>query len=177
MVVDSPVPSGTNDPLVLPQLAVDRGRRPDGAGGVAGHRGLWLPRHGRHQHPQDEVRLAQRLLQRDGHPRVPQVAGAVMSATFALGMSRSKRSLTAGCPLLRELSVGRGSTDTLGGGALPKIHTVDPWDGKDGQVSGSRSAAMRRGGWGEVHPWCIQAEHGCLTAAKTPGRAAMCRPV
>lgn len=68
-----------------------------------------------------------------------------MSATFPLGMSRLKRSLTAGCPLLRELSVGRGSTDTLGGGALPKIHTVDPWDGKDGQVSGSRSAAIREG--------------------------------
>jgi len=38
---------------------------------------------------------------------------------------------------LRELSVGRGSTSTLGGGALPKIHTVEPWDGKDGQVSGN----------------------------------------
>lgn len=39
--------------------------------------------------------------------------------------------------LFRELSVGRGSTATLGGGAMPKIHTVEPWDGKDGQVSGS----------------------------------------
>lgn len=36
--------------------------------------------------------------------------------------------------LLRELSVGRGSTATLGGGSMPKIHTVEPWDGKDGQV-------------------------------------------
>ncbi|KAM3602841.1 uncharacterized protein V6R79_011783 [Siganus canaliculatus] len=35
---------------------------------------------------------------------------------------------------LRELSVGRGSTATLGGGALPKIHPVDAWDGLDGQL-------------------------------------------
>uniref|UniRef100_A0A8C6TWA2 Protein disulfide-isomerase A6 n=1 Tax=Neogobius melanostomus TaxID=47308 RepID=A0A8C6TWA2_9GOBI len=35
---------------------------------------------------------------------------------------------------LRELSVGRGSTATLGGGNMPKIHPAEPWDGKDGQV-------------------------------------------
>lgn len=35
---------------------------------------------------------------------------------------------------LRELSVGRGSTATFGGGAMPKIHAVEPWDGKDGQL-------------------------------------------
>lgn len=35
----------------------------------------------------------------------------------------------------RELSVGRGSTATFGGGAMPKIQSVDAWDGKDGQVS------------------------------------------
>ncbi|KAM7395257.1 hypothetical protein PAMA_006833 [Pampus argenteus] len=35
---------------------------------------------------------------------------------------------------LRELSVGRGSTATLGGGNMPKIHTVEAWDGKDGQL-------------------------------------------
>ncbi|XP_076021370.1 protein disulfide-isomerase A6 isoform X2 [Genypterus blacodes] len=35
---------------------------------------------------------------------------------------------------LRELSVGRGSTATLGGGNMPKIHSVEPWDGKDGQL-------------------------------------------
>lgn len=39
---------------------------------------------------------------------------------------------------LRELSVGRGSTATLGGGVMPKIHSVEAWDGKDGQVRGSR---------------------------------------
>ncbi|NP_001265732.1 protein disulfide-isomerase A6 precursor [Ictalurus punctatus] len=33
---------------------------------------------------------------------------------------------------LRDLSVGRGSTATITGGALPKIHTVEAWDGKDG---------------------------------------------
>lgn len=37
--------------------------------------------------------------------------------------------------LSREVSVGRGSTNTLGGGAMPKIHSVEAWDGKDGQVS------------------------------------------
>lgn len=35
----------------------------------------------------------------------------------------------------RELSVGRGSTATFGGGAMPKINSVDAWDGRDGQVS------------------------------------------
>ncbi|XP_072313078.1 protein disulfide-isomerase A6 [Eucyclogobius newberryi] len=35
---------------------------------------------------------------------------------------------------LRELSVGRGSTATLGGGNMPKISSVEPWDGKDGQL-------------------------------------------
>ncbi|XP_061668622.1 protein disulfide-isomerase A6 [Syngnathoides biaculeatus] len=35
---------------------------------------------------------------------------------------------------LRELSVGRGSTASLAGGAMPKIHSVEPWDGKDGQL-------------------------------------------
>eukprot|EP00066_Takifugu_rubripes_P021277 XP_011610543.1 PREDICTED: protein disulfide-isomerase A6 isoform X2 [Takifugu rubripes] len=35
---------------------------------------------------------------------------------------------------LRELSVGRGSTATFGGGAMPNIQSVDAWDGKDGQL-------------------------------------------
>ena len=34
----------------------------------------------------------------------------------------------------RDLSVGRGSTSAVGGGALPNIHAVEAWDGKDGQV-------------------------------------------
>lgn len=36
-------------------------------------------------------------------------------------------------PNPRDLSYGRGSTAPLKGAALPKISTVDPWDGKDGQ--------------------------------------------
>ncbi|XP_061101014.1 protein disulfide-isomerase A6 [Conger conger] len=35
---------------------------------------------------------------------------------------------------LRDLSVGRGSTATVGGGVLPKIYAVEPWDGKDGEL-------------------------------------------
>lgn len=35
---------------------------------------------------------------------------------------------------LRELSVGRGSTSTLAGDSMPKIHNADAWDGKDGQL-------------------------------------------
>ena len=30
--------------------------------------------------------------------------------------------------------MGRGSTSTVGEGAWPKITTVAPWDGKDGEV-------------------------------------------
>ncbi len=43
----------------------------------------------------------------------------------------------------RELSVGRGSTATFGSGAMPKIHAVEAWDGKDGQVSGSITVVSR----------------------------------
>ena len=32
--------------------------------------------------------------------------------------------------------MGRGSTSTVGEGAWPKITTVAPWDGKDGEVGG-----------------------------------------
>ncbi|XP_066453352.1 protein disulfide-isomerase A6 isoform X2 [Eleutherodactylus coqui] len=35
---------------------------------------------------------------------------------------------------LRELSFGRGSTLPVGGGAIPKINTVEAWDGKDGEL-------------------------------------------
>ncbi|XP_078503927.1 protein disulfide-isomerase A6 [Lissotriton helveticus] len=35
---------------------------------------------------------------------------------------------------LRELSFGRGSTAPVGGGAIPKINTVEAWDGKDGEL-------------------------------------------
>uniref|UniRef100_U5EMN8 Protein disulfide-isomerase A6 homolog n=1 Tax=Corethrella appendiculata TaxID=1370023 RepID=U5EMN8_9DIPT len=35
---------------------------------------------------------------------------------------------------LRDLSFGRGQTAPLKDTSLPKIHTVEPWDGKDGQL-------------------------------------------
>lgn len=35
---------------------------------------------------------------------------------------------------LRRLAVGRGSTEPIRGAALPEIETVEPWDGKDGQL-------------------------------------------
>lgn len=55
------------------QLALDRGGGSDGAGVRFGHRRLWLPCHGCHQHAQDEICFAQRLFQWDWHPWVPQV--------------------------------------------------------------------------------------------------------
>ena len=48
-------------------------------------------------------------------------------------------SITSTFFFLRELSVGRGSTAPVGGGAFPKIHSVEPWDGKDGEVRGAPS--------------------------------------
>lgn len=72
--------------------------------------------------------------------------------------------------------MGRGSTDTLRGGALPKIHTVDAWDGKDGQVSGSRSdgcgpANVLVGVWSQstavkTLAGALQSLHGCTSYAK-----------
>lgn len=47
---------------------------------------------------------------------------------------RNFLNLIFSCFFLRELSVGRGSTAPVGGGAFPKIHSVEPWDGKDGEV-------------------------------------------
>lgn len=35
---------------------------------------------------------------------------------------------------LRRLAVGRGSTEPIRGAALPELETVEPWDGKDGQM-------------------------------------------
>jgi len=34
-----------------------------------------------------------------------------------------------------EVGVGRSSTEPLRGGQLPQVLTVEPWDGKDGQVT------------------------------------------
>merc|ERR1712183_625044 len=35
---------------------------------------------------------------------------------------------------LRDLSYGKGRTSPLKGAKLPKIDTIDPWDGKDGEM-------------------------------------------
>lgn len=65
----------------------------------------------------------------------------LLSDLYFLTITRIKSNDTHEVHLLfRELSVGRGSTDTFGGGAMPKIHSVEAWDGKDGQVSGSIAA-------------------------------------
>uniref|UniRef100_A0AAQ5Y1T1 Protein disulfide-isomerase A6 n=1 Tax=Amphiprion ocellaris TaxID=80972 RepID=A0AAQ5Y1T1_AMPOC len=60
---------------------------------------------------------------------------AINARKMKFALLRGSFSDTGIHEFLRELSVGRGSTATLGGGAMPKIHAVEPWDGKDGQVN------------------------------------------
>ncbi|XP_072546385.1 protein disulfide-isomerase A6-like [Salminus brasiliensis] len=69
------------------------------------------------------------------------IGGFGYPAMAAINARKMKFSLLKGSfgetgihEFLRELSVGRGSTASVGGGALPKIHTVEAWDGKDGQL-------------------------------------------
>ncbi|KAM6915034.1 protein disulfide-isomerase A6 [Xenentodon cancila] len=69
------------------------------------------------------------------------IGGFGYPAMAAINMRKMKFALLRGSfsetgihEFLRELSVGRGSTATLGGGTMPKIHSVEPWDGKDGQL-------------------------------------------
>uniref|UniRef100_A0A669CMI6 Protein disulfide-isomerase A6 n=1 Tax=Oreochromis niloticus TaxID=8128 RepID=A0A669CMI6_ORENI len=59
---------------------------------------------------------------------------AINTRKMKFALLRGSFSETGIHEFLRELSVGRGSTATLGGGVMPKIHTVEPWDGKDGQL-------------------------------------------
>nr|XP_057912484.1 protein disulfide-isomerase A6 [Doryrhamphus excisus] len=59
---------------------------------------------------------------------------AINTRKMKFALLRGSFSDTGIHEFLRELSVGRGSTATLGGGVMPKIHTVEPWDGKDGQL-------------------------------------------
>ncbi|XP_016889364.1 protein disulfide-isomerase A6 isoform X2 [Cynoglossus semilaevis] len=59
---------------------------------------------------------------------------AINSRKMKFALLRGSFSETGIHEFLRELSVGRGSTATLGGGAMPKIYAVEPWDGKDGQL-------------------------------------------
>nr|XP_061806625.1 protein disulfide-isomerase A6-like [Nerophis lumbriciformis] len=59
---------------------------------------------------------------------------AINTRKMKFALLRGSFSETGIHEFLRELSVGRGSTATLAGGVIPKIHTVEPWDGKDGQL-------------------------------------------
>ncbi|XP_056150023.1 protein disulfide-isomerase A6 [Lampris incognitus] len=67
------------------------------------------------------------------------IGGFGYPAMAAINFRKMKFSLLRGSfsetgihEFLRDLSVGRGSTAMVGGGALPKINTVEAWDGKDG---------------------------------------------
>ncbi|XP_008395804.1 protein disulfide-isomerase A6 isoform X1 [Poecilia reticulata] len=59
---------------------------------------------------------------------------AINSRKMKFALLRGSFSETGIHEFLRELSVGRGSTATLGGGVMPKINSVEAWDGKDGQL-------------------------------------------
>uniref|UniRef100_A0A1A8EQE7 Protein disulfide-isomerase A6 n=1 Tax=Nothobranchius korthausae TaxID=1143690 RepID=A0A1A8EQE7_9TELE len=59
---------------------------------------------------------------------------AINARKMKFALLRGSFSETGIHEFLRELSVGRGSTATLGGGAMPKINAVEAWDGKDGQL-------------------------------------------
>ncbi|XP_060947050.1 protein disulfide-isomerase A6 isoform X2 [Limanda limanda] len=59
---------------------------------------------------------------------------AINTRKMKFALLRGSFSETGIHEFLRELSVGRGSTATLGGGVMPKIHAVESWDGKDGQL-------------------------------------------
>ncbi|XP_030635297.1 protein disulfide-isomerase A6 [Chanos chanos] len=59
---------------------------------------------------------------------------AINARKMKFALLRGSFSETGIHEFLRELSVGRGSTATVGGGALPRINKVEPWDGKDGEL-------------------------------------------
>ncbi|XP_014847296.1 PREDICTED: protein disulfide-isomerase A6 isoform X1 [Poecilia mexicana] len=59
---------------------------------------------------------------------------AINARKMKFALLRGSFSETGIHEFLRELSVGRGSTATLGGGVMPKINAVEAWDGKDGQL-------------------------------------------
>lgn len=59
---------------------------------------------------------------------------AINARKMKFALLRGSFSETGIHEFLRELSVGRGSTATLGGGVMPKINSVEPWDGKDGEL-------------------------------------------
>ncbi|XP_015225311.1 PREDICTED: protein disulfide-isomerase A6 [Cyprinodon variegatus] len=59
---------------------------------------------------------------------------AINARKMKFALLRGSFSETGIHEFLRELSVGRGSTSTLGGGVMPKINSVEGWDGKDGEL-------------------------------------------
>uniref|UniRef100_A0A3Q3VP97 Protein disulfide-isomerase A6 n=1 Tax=Mola mola TaxID=94237 RepID=A0A3Q3VP97_MOLML len=59
---------------------------------------------------------------------------AINARKMKFALLRGSFSETGIHEFLSEVSMGRGSTNTLGGGAMPKIHSVEAWDGKDGQL-------------------------------------------
>ncbi|XP_027896345.1 protein disulfide-isomerase A6 isoform X1 [Xiphophorus couchianus] len=59
---------------------------------------------------------------------------AINARKMKFALLRGSFSETGIHEFLRELSVGRGSTATLGGGVMPKINAVEAWDGKDGEL-------------------------------------------
>jgi len=69
------------------------------------------------------------------------IGGFGYPAMAAVNLKKGKYSLFRGSfsadgvsEFLRDLSYGRGSVLPLRGTTLPKISTVEPWDGKDGQL-------------------------------------------
>nr|XP_040221956.2 protein disulfide-isomerase A6 homolog [Anopheles coluzzii] len=69
------------------------------------------------------------------------IGGFGYPAMAVVNLKKMKYSLLRGSfskdginEFLRDLSFGRGHTAPVKGAELPKIHTVEPWDGKDGQL-------------------------------------------
>lgn len=69
------------------------------------------------------------------------IGGFGYPAMAVVNVKKMKYSLLRGAfsedginEFLRDLSYGRGHTAPVKGAALPKIHNVEPWDGKDGQL-------------------------------------------
>uniref|UniRef100_A0A182N5Z6 Protein disulfide-isomerase A6 homolog n=1 Tax=Anopheles dirus TaxID=7168 RepID=A0A182N5Z6_9DIPT len=69
------------------------------------------------------------------------IGGFGYPAMAVVNLKKMKYSLLRGSfsqdginEFLRDLSFGRGHTAPVKGAELPKIATVDPWDGKDGQL-------------------------------------------
>lgn len=65
-----------------------------------------------------------------GYPTMAAVNYKKLKYT-ALRLSFSKQGIHE---FLRDISYGKGSTAAVNGAAVPKVLTVDAWDGKDGQM-------------------------------------------